>query len=125
MSALAATVPTMDRLRIGRYEVEVARRGGERVRGLRGRDALLAGHGLLLPRCRSVHTFGMRFPIEVVLLDQSHRVVRVVPMAPRRVLFPRPRVRHVLEVAAGDGPPVGLLLMVAPPHEVYGRPLDG
>ena len=43
--------------------VEVASTHADRVRGLLGRDGLEGG--LLLPRCRSVHTMGMRFPIDV------------------------------------------------------------
>jgi uncharacterized membrane protein (UPF0127 family) len=57
---------------------------------------------LLLPRCRSVHTFGMRFPIDLVWLDRAGRVVAVDEgVRPCRV-----RVRSdafaVVEVAAGD-----------------------
>jgi hypothetical protein len=72
-----------------------------------GRAPLARRDGLLLERCRSVHTLGMRYPIDAVLLDRSFRVVAVVPMAARRVLLPRPGVRHILEVAAGEGPPEG------------------
>ena len=46
-----------------------------------------AGGGLLIPRCRGVHTFGMRFPIDVLFLDERERVIelrRAVP--PCRVL---------------------------------------
>jgi uncharacterized membrane protein (UPF0127 family) len=35
-----------------------------------------AGKGLLIPRCRSVHTFGMRFPIDVFFLDRDGFVLR-------------------------------------------------
>ncbi len=69
----------------------------ERVRGLLGRDGLEPDEALLLKRTRSVHTFGMRFPIAVVLLDDDLRVVAVKRMVPRRFLLPRLRVRHVLE----------------------------
>lgn len=55
---------------------------------------------LLLVRTRSVHTFGMRFAIVAVLLDRDWVVRAVVRMPPRRVLLPRRRVRHVLEVGA-------------------------
>jgi uncharacterized membrane protein (UPF0127 family) len=84
--------------------VDVAERRRERVRGLIGS---LPGRGLLLPRTRSVHTFGMRRPIDVVLLDARLRVVHVIRMVPGRILLPRPRVRHVLELdrapfVAGD-----------------------
>ena len=58
---------------------------------------------MFLERARSVHTVGMRFPVDAVLLDSSLRVVRVVPMRPGRFLRPRSRVRHVLETAAGAG----------------------
>ena len=43
-----------------------------------------AGEGLLIPRCRRVHTFGMRFALDLVFLDAEGRVVdlrRAVPPA--------------------------------------------
>jgi hypothetical protein len=49
----------------------------------------------------------MRFPIDAVLLDRRWSVVEVVRLVPGRVLLPRPRVCHVLEVAAGTGPRTG------------------
>jgi hypothetical protein len=57
-----------------------------------------AGEGLLIPRCRSVHTFGMRFPIHVVFVD-----ARLIPVAmrgsvpPNRVLR-EPRATAVVEL---------------------------
>ena len=98
----------MRRERFGPFTVEVPETSRERARGLRGRDALAPDEGLLLPRCRSVHTFGMRFPIDAVLLDRDDRVVTVVTIEPGRILLPRRRVRHVLEVAAGRGAALGL-----------------
>lgn len=67
------------------------------MRGLLGRDRLEPHEALLLLRTRSVHTFGMRFPIAVVLLSEDLTVVTVKRLVPRRLLLPRPRVRHVLE----------------------------
>ena len=47
---------------------EVAVTRGQRRRGLTGRDAL---DGVLVIRpCRQVHTFGMRFPIDVAFCDR-------------------------------------------------------
>ena len=46
-----------------------------------------AGAGVLIPRCHSVHTFGMRFRLDLVFLDGEGRVLevhRAVP--PRRVI---------------------------------------
>ena len=52
---------------------------------------------MLFRRARSVHTFGMRFPIAVVLLDRDLKVLSVKRLPPGRLLLPRPRARHVLE----------------------------
>ena len=45
--------------------------------GWQFRKAPPPGEGLLLVPCRSVHTFFVRFPIDVVILDRSGRVVAV------------------------------------------------
>ncbi len=45
--------------------------------GLARLDALPGDEALLIPRCRSVHTFGMRFALDLVWLDGHERVVRV------------------------------------------------
>jgi len=39
-------------------------------------------HALLLPRCRSVHTFGMRFPLDLIWLDRNGRVLRADEAVP-------------------------------------------
>ena len=49
----------------------------ERMRGLLGRHALGPGAALLIERCGSVHTVGMRFALDLVFLDRAWRVVRV------------------------------------------------
>jgi uncharacterized membrane protein (UPF0127 family) len=46
----------------------VAERRRRRLVGLAGAHGLPPGSGLLLPRCRSVHTFGMRFAIDVLFV---------------------------------------------------------
>jgi uncharacterized membrane protein (UPF0127 family) len=78
-----------------RVAIDLPETRPERMRGLVGRAS---GRGLLLRRTRSVHTFGMRRPIDAVLLDGDDVVVAVVALAPRRILLPRRRVRHVLEL---------------------------
>lgn len=80
--------------------LEVASHPAARVRGLLGRDGLEGA--LLLPGCRSVHTLGMRFPIDVAFLDRGGRVVALVaPMLPWRVGRARWRGRQALEAEAG------------------------
>jgi uncharacterized protein len=56
-----------------------------RLRGLAGLDRADAPAGLLIPRCRSVHTFGMRFPIDVAFCDRSGMVLHVSCLSPRRI----------------------------------------
>ena len=51
----------------------------DRARGLLGRPPLKSGQGLLISPCRSIHTFGMRYPIDVVFLDATGTVSKVVP----------------------------------------------
>ncbi|MFB7824048.1 DUF192 domain-containing protein [Streptomyces hydrogenans] len=79
--------------------VEVAASYRARRRGLLGRDGIAGA--LLLTPANSVHTFGMRFPIDVAYLDLRLRVLAVVTMRPGRLGLPRPRARHVLEAEAG------------------------
>jgi len=90
-----------------RLEVEIARTRRERMRGLLGRDGLGPGRALLLERTRSVHTLGMRFALTIALLDRDLRAVHVATVRPGRVVLPRRRVRHVLELAAGADLRVG------------------
>jgi uncharacterized protein len=61
-----------------------------RLLGLAWLDGLHEGAGLLIPRCRSVHTFGMRFALDVAFLDGEGRVLRrVEAVPPRRLLWCR------------------------------------
>ena len=72
----------------------------ERTRGLLGRSDY--DGGLILPRTRSVHTAGMRFPLDVAFLDSHLEVVGTCRLVPWRLALPRRRGRHVLETAAGS-----------------------
>lgn len=83
--------------------VPFANTAASRLLGLALLDRDRAGSGLLIPDCRSVHTFGMRFELEIVFLDRSGRPIRREPrVGPRRVLFER-RADAVLELIPGRG----------------------
>jgi uncharacterized membrane protein (UPF0127 family) len=56
-------------------ELEVAKSFAARSKGLLGRDGLRPEQGMLIDPCSSVHTWFMRFPIDVVFLDGKNRVV--------------------------------------------------
>ena len=74
-----------------------------RLLGLAHLNRGAAGPGILLPGCRSIHTFGMRFPIDVLFLDDEGRAVeRHDAVGPRRVLTCR-HARAVAELPAGAG----------------------
>lgn len=80
----------------------VADTAGSRMRGLLGRPPLEPGEGLLLVPCRAVHTFFMRYPIDVVFLDRELRVLRVCSrVRPWRLRACR-RAQAVLELPAGS-----------------------
>jgi uncharacterized membrane protein (UPF0127 family) len=75
-------------------EIVVARSRLSRLVGLAGRRRPAADKALLIPRCRSVHTFGMRFDLDLVWLDQHGRVLAVDESVPPC------RVRSCREAAA-------------------------
>jgi hypothetical protein len=80
------------------WEVLVATTAVSRLLGLALLDRGEAGGGLLIPRCRSVHTFGMRFALDVVFLDAAGRVVEArMRLPPRRIVRCR-RAAAVLEL---------------------------
>jgi uncharacterized protein len=78
------------------------------MRGLLGRKELPGGEGILLRPAGSVHTFFMRFPIDVVFLDRDLTVLHVEPeLAPWRAAGRR-GAKATLELAAGEAVRRGL-----------------
>ncbi|MFG2877819.1 DUF192 domain-containing protein [Streptomyces sp. NPDC048337] len=82
-----------------RVALEVAASYRARTRGLLGRAGITGA--MLLTPAASVHTFRMRFAIDVAYLDRNLRVLDIVTMPPNRLSRPRLRSRHVLEAEAG------------------------
>jgi uncharacterized membrane protein (UPF0127 family) len=82
--------------------VRVAGSFFDRLRGLLGRRSLPAGEGLLLWPERSVHTFFMAFPIDVVFLDRYLKVLSIAShLRPFRVAGQSGAVT-IVELAAGE-----------------------
>ncbi|MGH9152596.1 MAG: DUF192 domain-containing protein [Acidimicrobiales bacterium] len=79
--------------------LEVADGFAGRSRGLLGRDGIEGA--ILIKPARSVHTVGMRFPIDVAFCDRDMTVVDAITMARFRVSRPRLRARCVVEAEAG------------------------
>ncbi|MFI8340198.1 DUF192 domain-containing protein [Streptomyces sp. NPDC085639] len=103
--------------------VEIAASYGARTRGLLGRDGI--DGAMLLTPAASVHTFRMRFAIDVAYLDRGFGVLAVVTMAPGRLGLPRLRARHVLESEAGAMAGWGLRAGTAVEVDVPGRLTGG
>ncbi len=81
--------------------MEVASTSAQRSKGLLGRNGLAPGGGLWIIPCESVHTFFMRFPIDLVYLDRKNRIKKVrSEVGPWRIsaCF---SAHSVLELAAG------------------------
>jgi uncharacterized membrane protein (UPF0127 family) len=79
--------------------LEVADSLRSRVRGLLGRDDI--DGAILLKPARSVHTIGMRFPIDVAFCDRTLTVLSTTTMRRHRIGAPRFRARCVVEAGAG------------------------
>jgi uncharacterized membrane protein (UPF0127 family) len=72
-----------------------------RLKGLAKLDDLPETMALHIPRCRSVHTFTMRFPLDLIWLDKAGHVVRIDPDVPPRRLRTCLRARSVIETRGG------------------------
>jgi uncharacterized membrane protein (UPF0127 family) len=88
--------------------LEVADTRAARRRGLLGRDGIEGA--LLIRPARSVHSIGMRFPLDVAWCDRDLVVVRVAPLRPNRMTRPVARAAAVLEAEAGSFARWGLVV---------------
>ena len=82
-----------------------------RLVGLLSRRALSYQEGLLLYPCASIHTIGMRFPIDVLFLDKKNKVLGVADgVFPNRLRFAPKGTDKVLEIAHGNRTRTGINL---------------
>ena len=81
-------------------EVPVATGFRARTLGLSHLDRRDAGPGLLIPRCASVHTFGMRFALDLHFLDADGTVLSSRLAVPPRRFVTHRGAAAVLEIPA-------------------------
>jgi uncharacterized protein len=82
----------------------------ERTRGLLGRSSPAEGAAMLFPGCRSIHTVGMAYSIDLVFLDRQESIVGLRPvLKPYRLTLCRKAVA-ALELACGEIERLGLKL---------------
>ena len=79
-------------------EVMLTSNALERMRGLLGRPALTRGQGLLIRPCNSVHTIGMRYPIDLIFLDRQWVIKKLVHALPPWRLAWSPGAHMVIEL---------------------------
>ena len=83
-------------LRVARADTRAAR-----LKGLAKLDAMPRSVALHIPKCWSVHTFTMRFPLDLIWLGRDGRVVRIDEDVPPRRVKTCVRARSVVECNAG------------------------
>ena len=81
--------------------MEVADSGPKRNKGLLGRDSLAPGEGLWIVPCEAVHTFAMRFPIDLVYLDRNRRIKKIRHAVPPWRLSGCLTAHSILELPPG------------------------
>jgi uncharacterized protein len=83
-------------LRVARADSRPAR-----MKGLAKLDSMPPHYALLLPRCRSIHTFTMRFPLDLIWLGKDGTPVRIDRAVPPNRMKLCLRARAVVEANAG------------------------
>ena len=94
-------VSNQSRSRVLADRADIADTSAKRRRGLLKHTSLEPGEGLWIAPCEGVHTFGMKFPIDVVFLNRNKKVLKIRPnMVRGRIAFSL-RAHSVLELPAG------------------------
>lgn len=84
-------------------DVRVAKTMSERMIGLMFSDDIPKGDGLLIMPCNSIHTFFMRYPIDVLFLDKNNVIVKMYrSLAAWRITPIVFTSKKVLELRAGS-----------------------
>lgn len=99
MARLRITNQTRGRLLADR--AEIANTSETRRKGLLKHSSLQPGEGLWIAPCEGVHTFGMKFPIDVIFLNKAKKVLKTRPdMVKSRISFSL-RAYSVVELPTG------------------------
>jgi|SRR5579862_2202824 len=83
------------------FRVNIADSVASRLIGLLGRRSLKPDSGVWIVPANSIHTIGMLFPFDLVMIDKNFRVVSVKELVkPFRIVLPKLRAESVLELPA-------------------------
>lgn len=89
-------------------DLEVAVESATRKKGLLGRDGLSEGAGLVIAPTNAVHTFFMRFPIDIVFVSRAGEILKISAAVPAWRMAAAFRGYAVVELAAGGADRAGL-----------------
>lgn len=99
MTKLRATNVTRGALLADR--ADIADTSAKRRQGLLKHSGLAPGEGLWIVPCEGVHTFAMKFPIDVVFLNKKRKILKIRPNMGRGRIALSLRAHSVLELPAG------------------------
>ena len=92
-------------LRSGKILVNKAKKASsvfEKMRGLLGRERLSENEALIISTNGSIHTFFMKFAIDLLFLDQEGRVLKIAErIKPFKIIFAPFKNKNVIELAEG------------------------
>ena len=78
----------------------------ERLTGLMGKKDMPKDTAFWIPDCPSIHTFFMRFSLDLIFTDKNLQIVSVFyDVPPYKIIFGGLQARHVFEMKAGAGKP--------------------
>ncbi len=82
-------------------QADIADTSAKRRTGLLKHSHLEPGDGLWIVPCEAVHTFGMKFPIDVLFLDKKRKVLKIRQKMTRWKMAACLRAHSVLELPSG------------------------
>jgi len=83
-------------------DVFIANTPFKRIKGLLGKKVFLPNQAIILDPCNSVHTFFMRFAIDILFVDKDYKVVKALPeLNPNRITRIYWHSSRVIELPAG------------------------
>ncbi len=109
MKAIEPAEPPFEIINISKGGIVIARSvlwagaSAERTRGLLGRESIGEEEGIYIIPCQWVHTFGMKFPIDVAFLSKERRILAINhDLRPNRLSKLIFRAEGVLELKEGQ-----------------------
>lgn len=83
------------------YELGIARTTAQKTKGLLGKKLFPAGEGLLIEHCNSIHMFFMKFPLDILFVDENYKVVKIVKDLKIWMMSMCGQATHTIELPVG------------------------